>query len=461
MNCGRGPDQTGIREVEDRPEVAETVLDRRARERDPHARRDATQLLRGVARRVLDGLGFVEDHLAPRDVGDRLDVSHRGAVGGDHHVGVRRLRRRSRRTTARFAPWCTTTRKPGVKRAASAAQLPTTAAGAITSVGPWPSAGEHVREHRRRLAQAHVEREAATEPGRVEEAEPRQRFGLIAAEVTDEAARRGRRFGGEVRRRRQQIGGPAATLHRDPARERRALETEREAQHGRARQLRGRGAFGERGRRGVEVGAVDRDPASAGADQRPRFLGQSCDVGRGELDVVEHRRPPDIGELAGADDRWLGTPRRTPAASAPVGAVTAPGSARRSPAAASRGPVIAISSHASSWLRTTWPRRVPPGRRSAGTIRSRRVISSSRSRRFEPALTIACSIGTKAPLLAGGEHGEVPRVTAIGRVEPDDRARRDPASPTGPSPRLVRRAPRRRAAARRTRCRRGARGTPR
>ena len=68
------------------------------------------------------------------------------------------------------------------------------------------------------------------------------------------------------------------------------------------------------------------------------------------------------------------------------------------PAAASRGPVIAISSHASSWLRITWPRRVPPGRRSAGSIRSRRVISSSRSRRFEPALTMACSIGTKAPL---------------------------------------------------------------
>ena len=67
------------------------------------------------------------------------------------------------------------------------------------------------------------------------------------------------------------------------------------------------------------------------------------------------------------------------------------------PAAASRGPVIAISSHASSWLRITWPRRVPPGRRSAGNIRSRRVISSSRSRRLEPALTIACSIGTKAP----------------------------------------------------------------
>ena len=40
-----------------------------------------------------------------------------------------------RRPIARDAPWWTTTRRPGAKRAASAAQLPTTAAGAMTSAG--------------------------------------------------------------------------------------------------------------------------------------------------------------------------------------------------------------------------------------------------------------------------------------------------------------------------------------
>ena len=50
-----------------------------------------------------------------------------------------------------------------------------------------------------------------------------------------------------------------------------------------------------------EVGLVDRDPLAAGADERPRFLGQLADLGRGELDVVEHRRPAHVGELVGAD----------------------------------------------------------------------------------------------------------------------------------------------------------------
>ena len=46
MNAGRGADQTGVGEVEDRPQVAEAVLDRRAGEREPGAGGDAAQLLR-------------------------------------------------------------------------------------------------------------------------------------------------------------------------------------------------------------------------------------------------------------------------------------------------------------------------------------------------------------------------------------------------------------------------------
>src|SRR3546814_9998846 len=40
------------------------------------------------------------------------------------------------RGLVRFWPWCTTTRRLPVKRLASLAQLPTTAGGATTSVGP-------------------------------------------------------------------------------------------------------------------------------------------------------------------------------------------------------------------------------------------------------------------------------------------------------------------------------------
>ena len=105
-------------------------------------------------------------------LGERLDVAHGGAVGGDDDVGVGDLARRARRPTARAAPWCTTHPQPGVKRAASAAQLPTTAGGAITSAGPVAGGAGEVGEHGRRLAEAHVEREAAAELGGVEEAEP-------------------------------------------------------------------------------------------------------------------------------------------------------------------------------------------------------------------------------------------------------------------------------------------------
>ena len=73
-----------------------------------------------------------------------------------------------------------------MNRAASAVQFPTTAGGAITNAGPEPAPAEQVRQHRRRLAEAHVEREATAEAGLVEEAEPRQRFGLVAAELADE-----------------------------------------------------------------------------------------------------------------------------------------------------------------------------------------------------------------------------------------------------------------------------------
>ena len=53
-------DETRVHEVEDRPEVAEAVLDRRSREREPGAGGDEPQLLRRVVGRVLDHLRFVE-----------------------------------------------------------------------------------------------------------------------------------------------------------------------------------------------------------------------------------------------------------------------------------------------------------------------------------------------------------------------------------------------------------------
>ena len=88
MNGGPGADEARVGEVEDRPQVAEAVLDRRAGERQPGAGRDAAQLLGGLAGRVLDGLRLVEHDAVPRALGQRVDVADRGAVGGDDDVGA-------------------------------------------------------------------------------------------------------------------------------------------------------------------------------------------------------------------------------------------------------------------------------------------------------------------------------------------------------------------------------------
>ena len=59
------PDEAGVGEIEDRPQVAEPVLDRRAGERDARAGRDPPELLGGLARRVLDRLRLVEHDPCP------------------------------------------------------------------------------------------------------------------------------------------------------------------------------------------------------------------------------------------------------------------------------------------------------------------------------------------------------------------------------------------------------------
>ena len=109
-------------------------------------------------------------------------------------------------------------------------------------------AREQAGQHRRRLAEAHVEREAAAEADGVEEAEPRERFGLVAAQLADEAVGHARLGAREIGRRLEQVGRPAGTGHRDATRERAAFEAEREAQHLAARELRLLRTFGERGR---------------------------------------------------------------------------------------------------------------------------------------------------------------------------------------------------------------------
>ena len=262
--------------------------------------------------------------------------------------------------------------------------------------GAGARAREEVGEHRRRLAEAHVEREATTEPDRVEEAEPRQRLGLVAAELADEAVGHAHRFGREVGRGVEQVDGPAGTADGDAARQRRAFEAEREPEHLAARELGLLRPLRERGGGFVEVGPVDRDPPSTGTDERPGLLGQPRDVGGGELDVVEHGRPPHVGELVRADRR-----RRRGVGEHPQRRLGPPPRQRGHPHVEPGGEQLRAGRRSSAprprpGSGSPDPDGVPPGRINAGSSRSRRAISSSRSRRSGPASTIACSIGTSS-----------------------------------------------------------------
>ena len=86
MKALRGADQAGVGEIEDGPEVAETVLDRGAGQGHPGVGGQPPQLLSGVALVVLDDLGLVDDDPPPVDGGQGVDVAHGGGVGGQHHV---------------------------------------------------------------------------------------------------------------------------------------------------------------------------------------------------------------------------------------------------------------------------------------------------------------------------------------------------------------------------------------
>ena len=96
---------------------------------------------------------------------------------------------------------------------------------------------------------------------------------------------------------------------------------------------------------------------------------------------------------------------------------------RRSPAATSRSPVTVMSRHASSWLRTTSPRRRPPARSSSGKmpLEAGAAAPSTSARRCGGAVTSMPSTGAEPPAVARGrEHRQVPGAALVGRVELDD-----------------------------------------
>ena len=80
--------QTRIEKVEDGPEIAKTILHRRAGQRDARSRVDLLGRLRLLGAGRLDGLRFVQDRDAPRRVEQRGHPEQR-SVAGDDEVDTR------------------------------------------------------------------------------------------------------------------------------------------------------------------------------------------------------------------------------------------------------------------------------------------------------------------------------------------------------------------------------------
>ena len=175
----------------------------------------------------------------------------------------------------------------------------------MTSAVPFAGGAGEVGEHGRRLAEAHVERQAAAELGGVEEAEPGQRLGLVGAQLADEALRagdrRGRRLAGASRRCRWPSccrGRTTPPARPDPSSPMLV-----------AQDL-GAGELGDRGSRSASAAAAFSRSTRSTSTHLPRdctsgraWRAKLGDLGGGQLDVVEQHRPGDVAELVGADDR--------------------------------------------------------------------------------------------------------------------------------------------------------------
>src|SRR4051812_34443690 len=181
-----------VEELEQAPQLAKVVLDRRAAEGQAVLRTDQPGRLRRLAARVLDRLGLVEDGVIEAVVLEVDDVSPERAVGGQDDVAVVEV------FPGLTAADAGMVEDAELRREASGLLLPVEderprhhdqrrrRSAAFLGGGPQLAARLQQGEHLDGLAQAHVVGQAAAETELPEEAEPAQAVALIVAELTPE-----------------------------------------------------------------------------------------------------------------------------------------------------------------------------------------------------------------------------------------------------------------------------------
>ena len=285
--AGARPEEAGVQDVHDRPQVVEPVLDGRAGERDPVARGDRARRLRRPGERVLDRLGLVERQHPPSERREEAAIAGQERVGGEHDVPdlqVDRFRRAVRAVVDH-----------GAQAGGESVQLPLPVAEhgrrADDQGGPvvLVTAVEQVGDQLDGLAEAHVVGEQRPKSELAHAHEPAQARLLVR---TQEAVEPGRRLHrpaqGRVAQLRCQAGQIAVGLdhaHDDAAHVRRSRQRGAERRHGRhprAVQRRRRQRAGARERLGVE-----RPPLAAEAHERLRRGGQGAQLLDADLVAAE------------------------------------------------------------------------------------------------------------------------------------------------------------------------------
>ena len=222
----REPRSPGIQEVEQRPQVAQAVLDRRAGQRDAGAggqRAHRPALPRG---RVLDGLRLVQDHQPPLDVRQPgLPLQH--GVGRHRQIDAGKLpRRRGGDLRQRLAIRLGRVQEAQDQRRREPLRLappvPEERGGDDQQGRPRPASAvfpvpEQQRQHLHGLAEPHVVGQAGAEPQARQQPEPRHAVALVGPQRGPQRPAGGHRLQRtRLTHARQQLAHPVAGGHVHP-----------------------------------------------------------------------------------------------------------------------------------------------------------------------------------------------------------------------------------------------------
>ena len=294
MNVGRGPTRPGL--------VKSRIAHRSPRPFSIGVPVSASRVWAGMRRScwAVSLAGFLiacassSTRLCPGDGGEGVDVADRRGVGGDRRCRRRRSRLASSSADGRDAPWCTTTRRLG-REPGRLGRPVADDGGRGDRRAPVPLAGGagEVGEHGRRLAEAHVEGEAAAEVGarRGTRSTPAPRPGSVRSSPAkpvgpgDRRDARPRRPAGRCRWPsccRRPSTPPASPDPSSPMLWRRISAPVSWVTDSRSASA---AAASSRSTRSIST-QRPRDCTSGRA-----WRGQPGDLGGGQLDVVEQRRP--------------------------------------------------------------------------------------------------------------------------------------------------------------------------